>query len=68
MYEEEIIFGKLLLKQFEMVFEHWTLVPLTFDPKINRVLCCQTWMCGQSLRKVIVLELLIGNGLGTLDL
>jgi len=35
MYEGEIIFGKLLLKQFEMVLEHLTLV--TFDPKINRV-------------------------------
>jgi len=32
MYEEEIHFGKLFLKQFEMVLEH-----LTFDPKINRV-------------------------------
>ena len=37
MYEEEIHFGKLLLKQFEMVLEHLTMVTLTFDPKINRV-------------------------------
>ena len=37
MYEEEIHFGKLFLKQFEMAFEHLTPVTLTFDPKINRV-------------------------------
>ena len=37
MYEEEIHFGKLLLKQFEMVLEHLTMVTLTFDLKINRV-------------------------------
>ena len=37
MYEEEIHFGKLFLKQFEMVLEHLTLVTMTFDPKINRV-------------------------------
>jgi len=30
MYEEEIHFGKVLLKQSEMVLEHFTLV--TFDP------------------------------------
>ena len=33
MYEEEIHFGKLLLKQFEMILEHLTWVTLTFDPK-----------------------------------
>ena len=32
MYDVEIHFGKLLLKQFEMVLEHLTLVTLTFDP------------------------------------
>ena len=37
MYEEEIHFGKLFLKQFEMVLEHLTLVTMTFDPKINGV-------------------------------
>ena len=38
MYEEEIHFGQLFLKQFEMVLEHLTLVTLTFDPQINRVI------------------------------
>jgi len=39
MYEEEIHFGKLLLKQSETVLTHLTPVSLTFDPvtKINRV-------------------------------
>jgi len=32
MYEEEIHFGKLFCKQFEMVLEHLTLVTLTVDP------------------------------------
>ena len=40
MYEEEIHFGKLLIKQSETVLAHLTLVTLTFDsvnPKINKV-------------------------------
>ena len=32
MYEEEIHFGKLLLKQLDMVLTHLTPVTLTFDP------------------------------------
>ena len=32
MYREEINFVKLLLKQFEIVLEHLTLVTLTYDP------------------------------------
>jgi len=32
MYEEEIHFGKLLLKQYETVLAHLTQVTLTFDP------------------------------------
>mgnify|MGYP007133523160 CR=1 FL=1 len=32
MYEEEIHFGKLLLKQSETVLTHLTPVTLTFDP------------------------------------
>ena len=31
MYDEEMHFGKLFLKQFDMVLEHLTLVTLTFD-------------------------------------
>ena len=64
MYEEEIHFGKLLLKQFETVL---TVVTLTFDPvtpKSIGFLCCPGQMCGQSLREFVgrgVLELLIGN-------
>jgi len=55
MYDVEIHFGKLLLKQFEMVLEHLTLVTLTFDPVTQKsigFLCCSGWMYGQSLRKV----------------
>ena len=37
MYEEEIHFGKILLKQSEMVLTHLTPVTLTFDPVIYRV-------------------------------
>ena len=40
MYEEEIHFGRLLLKQSDMVLEHLTPVTLTFsfrNPRINRV-------------------------------
>ena len=37
MYEEEIHFGKLFVKQFEMVIEHLTLVTLTFDLETIRV-------------------------------
>ena len=38
MYEEEIHFGKLLLKQSDMVLTHLTPVTLTFDPVTpNRV-------------------------------
>ena len=66
MYEEEIHFGKLFLKQFERVFEHLTLVTLTFDtetPKSIGFICYPGWMCGLSLKKVCqgVLELLIGH-------
>jgi len=32
MYEEEIHFGKLLLKQSETVLIHFTPVTVTFDP------------------------------------
>ena len=62
MYEEEIHFGKLFLKQFEMVLEHLT-------PKSIGFICCPGEMCGPSLRKVGqgVLELLIQNGFGTFD-
>jgi len=37
MYQEEIHFEKLFLKQFELVLAHLTLVTLTFDTKIYRV-------------------------------
>ena len=36
MYEEEIHFGKLLLKQSETVLTYLTLVTLTFDPVIPK--------------------------------
>ena len=55
MYEEEIHFGKLLLKQSEMVLEHLTLVSLTFDPVTLKSIWhtyYPVWMCGLSLRKV----------------
>jgi len=39
MYEEEIHFGKLLLKQSEMVLEHLTLVTLTFDQVTPKSMC-----------------------------
>jgi len=57
MYEEEIHFWKLILKQSETVLAHFTLLPLTFDP------VTPGWMCGPNMRKVGqgVLELLIGN-------
>jgi len=32
MYEEEVHFGKLLLKQSKMGLEHLTPMTLTFDP------------------------------------
>jgi len=62
MYEEEIHFVKLLIKQPETVLVHLTLVTLTFDPKINRVSPLPR-TDGPSLRKVGqgVLVLLIGN-------
>jgi len=50
MYEEEIHFGKLFVKQFEMVIEHLTLVTLTFDLKPLGFLCYPGWMCGPSLK------------------
>jgi len=53
MYEEEINFGKLLLKQSEIVLEHLT--PLTFypvTPKSIGFICYLGWMCGPSLKKV----------------
>jgi len=66
MYEEEIDFWKLLLKQSEMVLEHLTPVTLTFDQvTLNSTgfICYQGWMYGLGLRKVGqgVLELLIGK-------
>jgi len=68
MHEEEIHFGKLFLKQFEMVLVHLTL--MTFDPvtpKSIAFLCYPGWMCGPSLREVGqgVLHLLIGHVFGT---
>ena len=67
---EEINFGKLFLKQFEMVLEYLTLETLTFDPvtpKSIGFLCYPGWMYGPGMRKVGqgVLELLIGNRFGT---
>ena len=66
MYEEELHFGKLLLKQSDMVLTHLTPVTLTFDPVtpiFKGFLCCPGRMCGQTLRKVGqgVLKLLIRN-------
>ena len=66
MYEEEIHFVKLLLKQPETVLAHLTPMTLTFDTvtqKSIEFLCCPGQMCGQSLRKVDQgnLKLLIGN-------
>ena len=66
MYEEEIHFGKVLLKQSVMVLAHLTPVILTFDPvtpKSMGFLCYPGWMCGPSLKKVgeCVLESLIRN-------
>ena len=68
MYEEEIHFVKLLLKEPETVLAQLTLVTLSFHPvtpKSIGFLCYQVQMCGPSLRKVHVgqgiLELLIGN-------
>jgi len=52
MYEEEIHFEKLLLKQSDMVLTHLT---LTFDPVTPGsigFLCCPGQMCGPSLRKI----------------
>ena len=54
MYEEEIHFGKLLLKQSEIVLAHLIPVTLTFNlvtPKSKCFLCYLGWMCGPSLRK-----------------
>ena len=69
MYEEEIHFGKLLLKQSETVLTHFTPVAVTFDPVTIGFLFCQGWMCGPSLRKVGegVHELLIRNSFDTFD-
>ena len=55
MYEEEIHFGKLLLKQSVMVLAHLTTMTLTFEPvtpKSMGFLCYPGWMCGPSLKKV----------------
>ena len=70
MYEEEIHFGKLLLKQSEIVLEHLMLV--TFDPVTQEsigFLCYPEWMCEPRLMKVGkgIPELLIGNGFGTFN-
>ena len=66
MYEEEIHFEKLLLKQSEMVLEHLTLVTLTFNPvtpKSLGFLCYPGWTCGPRLIRVVngISELLIRN-------
>jgi len=67
MYEEEIYFGKLLLKQSEMVLAHLTPKTLNFDPvtpKSIASICYQVWMCVQ--RKVGQdLKLIIGNEMVT---
>jgi len=55
MYEEEIHFGKLLLKESETVLTHLSPVTVTFDPvtlNSKGFLCCPGWMRGQSLWKV----------------
>jgi len=66
MYEGEIHFWKLLLKQSETVLTHLTPMTLTFDPVTSKsigFICCPGRMFGQCLRKVGqgILELLIGN-------
>ena len=53
MYQEEIHFGKLFLKQSETVLIYLTPVSLTFDPvnpKSIGVLCCPGRMYGPGLR------------------
>ena len=72
MYEDEIRFGKLLLKQSEMVLANLTQVTLTFDPvtpKSIGFLCYPEWMCRPGMRKVGkgILKLLIGNSFNTFD-
>jgi len=64
MYDEEIHFGKVLLKQSGTVLAHLT--PVTFHPMTpNSIgfLYYQRRMCGLSLKKVSqeVVELLIRN-------
>ena len=44
MYDEEIHFGKLLLKQSDTVLAHLNPVTLTFDPM--RIICYPGWMFG----------------------
>ena len=55
MYEEEIHFVKLLLKQPETVLAHLTLATLTFDPVTPTSIGFLSYhgrMCGPSLRNV----------------
>ena len=65
MYEEEIHFEKLLLKQSDMVLTHLSFDPVTLGSIGS--MCCPGQMCGPSLRKIGqgVLKLLVGNGFGT---
>jgi len=63
MYEEEIHFGKLLLRQIVFdTFDRGDLDLWSSDPKLG-FFCFPGWTCGLSLRKVGqgVLMLLIGN-------
>ena len=69
MYQEEIHFGKLFLKQSETVLIYLTPVSLTFDPvnpKSIGVLCCPGRMYGQDWDQGLF-QLLIGNSFGTFD-
>jgi len=70
MYEEEIHFWKLLLKQSETVLARWT--PLTFDPVTPRsigFICYPGRICGPSLRMVGQGDqvFFIGNSFSTFD-
>ena len=59
MYEEEINFEKLLLKQSETCLAHLTTVTLTFDPVSPKSLwfhCYPEWVCRPSLRKVTMVK------------
>ena len=51
MYEEEIYFGKVLLKQSETVLAYLKAVTWPSDPKFNMVTLHSGWMCGPSLKR-----------------